>query len=292
MSGNGPACGAGRGASAGPPRAGTCRRVWPGAGPPPTGPGPADPGLTRLSAGVDDAVVYDPKLVRVPLLTPTAPRPRGDGPVVDYDFIRAQICSPNARGWSHRSGVGRLLPDLLPARGGWSRLVDHVQVRGLLLPARAGMVPRTSCCIGPVRTAARTRGDGPSSPFSGSMASFCSPHARGWSPAGRRPPCSPHARGWSRRRQPAARCRPLLFARVGIVPRCRSPPRLVTLPAREWGWGGSAAGVCRSERQPCFCSRGGRPGCRCSIVMLWLRRRFRCRGRRVIILPTWRRSGV
>ncbi len=90
-----------------------------------------------------------------------APRSRGDGPG-QYALLRsAEECSPLARGWSsHRS----------TCRG-----------RGMVLPARAGMV-RSQCCHRcPSTSAPRSRGDGPGDGAVLGGDSECSPLARGWS---------------------------------------------------------------------------------------------------------------
>ncbi len=174
----------------------------------------------------------------------SAPRTRGDGPVLDSVPKTFSPCSPHPRGWSRRPGEGH--------RDRW------------LLPAPAGMVPDLPVRGDDVATAPRTRGDGPWLTEMGRLGGDCSPHPRGWSlgtgvlytkdallpaPAGMVPcalrwrtavataprtrvdgpygrllgtittSCSPHPRGWSlhravRRNQPV-----LLPAPAGMVPR-------------------------------------------------------------------------
>ncbi len=90
-----------------------------------------------------------------------APRTRGDGPGTEASASCRSACSPHPRGWSHRHGLGREDRDLLPAP--------------------AGMVPRTKRGISVCFTAPRTRGDGPRIIGTSARPSACSPHPRGWS---------------------------------------------------------------------------------------------------------------
>ncbi len=115
-----------------------------------------------------------------------APRTRGDGPERLAAAVGQPLCSPHPRGWSlHQPGRFR---------------------RHRLLPAPAGMVPRTAARRPSTRSAPRTRGDGPSSAASATPATNCSPHPRGWPRSVEaRPPaaiCSPHLRGWSQAGEP------------------------------------------------------------------------------------------
>src|SRR5262249_49717720 len=91
----------------------------------------------------------------------TAPRTCGDGP----DGLVAQAawcgCSPRLRGWS--LGVGRRC------------------LLALLLPAPAGMVPRTGHESARSWPAPRACGDGPDIGGSGWSMRGCSPRLRGWS---------------------------------------------------------------------------------------------------------------
>ncbi len=115
-------------------------------------------------------------------VTQSAPRARGDGPDEEPERAPVRNCSPRTRGWS------RSAP--LPA---WS---DR------LLPAHAGMVPRTAPSPRGIRTAPRARGDGPARMRHELEVMYCSPRTRGWS-------------------LPAVRLRripPLLPAHAGMVP--------------------------------------------------------------------------
>ncbi len=125
-----------------------------------------------------------------------APRTRGDGPTAAAAGLSWTGCSPHPRGWSRN----RRAPASCPG----------------MLPAPAGMVPRTSAPAGRPPPAPRTRGDGPFGT---------------WLPQPV-PACSPHPRGWSHRECPVALGRTLLPAPAGMVPssprrtsRCRPAPR-------------------------------------------------------------------
>ncbi len=116
-----------------------------------------------------------------------------------------RVCSPHARGWSRRR----------KARAeAWS-----------LLPARAGMVPRTRRSARRRGPAPRTRGDGPYGRGEEVTAQACSPHARGWSLVPDRP----------RRRQR------LLPARAGMVPTQSRRPSDATTAPRTRGDGPTGA---------------------------------------------------
>ncbi len=97
-------------------------------------------------------------------------------------------CSPHPRGWSQRR--------------------HRRDRRHALLPAPAGMVPRSGSGRSAGPPAPRTRGDGP---FTRPMASTS-------------PICSPHPRGWSQRRQRQGRTQRLLPAPAGMVPPPSSSP--------------------------------------------------------------------
>ncbi|MGY4280744.1 hypothetical protein ACVILE_006924 [Streptomyces sp. M18.1] len=91
----------------------------------------------------------------------SAPRTRGDGPAPVAGRGVSHSCSPHPRGWSRRCG--------------------RTAEQRPLLPAPAGMVPRSCPCGARTPTAPRTRGDGPAAPGPRSLARCCSPHPRGWS---------------------------------------------------------------------------------------------------------------
>ncbi len=90
-----------------------------------------------------------------------APRARGDGPRQLRQTQPQLVCSPRTRGWSQADlfGVG----------------VEAV------LPAHAGMVPRSTAPGSWARGAPRARGDGPWSAAWPPVKSMCSPRTRGWS---------------------------------------------------------------------------------------------------------------
>jgi hypothetical protein len=99
-----------------------------------------------------------------------APRARGDGPLLLKGGHHVGECSPRTRGWSR------------PVRRG--------PADRWVLPAHAGMVPRTrqrsawwrAPIPPPWRTSApRARGDGPRRGGHGASTSRCSPRMRGWS---------------------------------------------------------------------------------------------------------------
>ncbi len=90
-----------------------------------------------------------------------APRARGDGPRSPSTRLPPMTCSPRTRGWSHRR--------------------RHVERRRQVLPAHAGMVPR-SCAAATSRAGApRARGDGPQTRPPTPTTVQCSPRTRGWS---------------------------------------------------------------------------------------------------------------
>lgn len=119
-------------------------------------------------------------------VTKGAPRTRGDGPEARDSLRKMSSCSPHARGWSHR--------------------VRGVVAGGLVLPARAGMVPRHRRDPTPRGRAPRTCGDGPGDSVDDLWSQMCSPHARGWS----RPPPMVRFAG------------KVLPARAGMVPAARA----------------------------------------------------------------------
>ncbi len=97
-----------------------------------------------------------------------APRACGDGPRCSRFGAIRLCCSPRLRGWS--------------------RAHRHRHRRQPLLPAPAGMVPRSAsgrstCCPAP-----RACGDGPEPTTSTRSGSSCSPRLRGWSRLVRGPP--------------------------------------------------------------------------------------------------------
>ncbi len=111
-----------------------------------------------------------------------APRARGDGPPSGPFTLPPGHCSPRPRGWS---------------RIEWCRVTS-----GPLLPAPAGMVPRSGSTSGVGVPAPRARGDGPSTR----------------SPSRSMRNCSPRPRGWSRHQDRRPHRRDLLPAPAGMVP--------------------------------------------------------------------------
>ncbi len=95
-------------------------------------------------------------------LASPAPRARGDGPWTDEGNSVVAACSPRTRGWS---------------RHGRTRLHGHA-----LLPAHAGMVPRSALSCHVFSSAPRARGDGPPTGRPFTRGGHCSPRTRGWSP--------------------------------------------------------------------------------------------------------------
>ncbi len=109
---------------------------------------------------------------------PCAPRPRGDGPTPTPAELHATACSPPARGWSLRRPAHAGVPQVLPARAGvvprsrWSavRATSAPRPRGdgpvqrtsrsprRCAPARAGMVPTSSGRLNLGQSAPRPRG--------------------------------------------------------------------------------------------------------------------------------------
>ncbi len=134
-----------------------------------------------------------------------APRTRGDGPSTGKTTSKRPPCSPHARGWS--------LPGVV------------LHVRGVLLPARAGMVPPSGRFSARSMTAPRTRGDGPE--YRDAVA--------------KNDLCSPHARGWSHPRRPRRLTSALLPARAGMVPAPRRGCRSVHAAPRACGDGPESA---------------------------------------------------
>ncbi len=149
----------------------------------------------------------------------SAPRTRGDGPLRAALLQQTGSCSPHARGWS-RARADQAVP-------------------APLLPARAGMVPRSPIACATSLAAPRTRGDGPPNKTFSIAAGGCSPHARGWSHRHGvrlwRLGLPPHARGWSRAAPLPRRRLPLLPARAGMVP-AGTCPRRRSRPAPRTRW--------------------------------------------------------
>ena len=112
----------------------------------------------------------------------SAPRARGDGPLVYHSYYAPEVCSPRTRGWS-------------PAPPDRDR-------RTAVLPAHAGMVPKDRMSPGWSSGAPRARGDGP-------------PGRPAVRPA---PECSPRTRGWSPATTPTTTPAPVLPAHAGMVP--------------------------------------------------------------------------
>ena len=161
-----------------------------------------------------------------PLWT-SAPRARGDGPTGRADSMTPENCSPRTRGWSVDSDVKALLKDLLPAH--------------------AGMVPRSVTAVAPGSDCSpRTRGwsqrAGPPCHQRGLLPAHAgmvlmqeierspghpAPRARGDGPTPRiaattRYACSPHTRGWSGHRNHHPVDRTVLPAHAGMVPRTKA----------------------------------------------------------------------
>ena len=90
-----------------------------------------------------------------------APRARGDGPETNAIVTFELRCSPRTRGWSLGDLAGHLMTSVLPAH--------------------AGMVPRTRSTRRWARRAPRARGDGPIRTPSAAPGRRCSPRTRGWS---------------------------------------------------------------------------------------------------------------
>ena len=88
------------------------------------------------------------------------PRPRGDGPVQEYEFSVPDAVSPPTRGWTHREADDS--PDVagFPAHAGMDLLDSFGQVRPVRFP--------------------RPRGDGPVLPGSAGSRYRVSPPTRGW----------------------------------------------------------------------------------------------------------------
>ena len=104
---------------------------------------------------------------RGPCAAPPAgiPRTRGDGPHLSTASRQSEPDSPHARGWT--------------------RVVDRRRRRADGFPARAGMDRRRSLRRTSAARIPRTRGDGPHTDYARSIQQGDSPHARGWTRAGR-----------------------------------------------------------------------------------------------------------
>ncbi len=114
----------------------------------------ATPPLLPAHAGMD------PRDERGVPVRVAASRARGDGPTSGLVTLWPSSCSPRTRGWTL---VGRA--PLQPA---------------VLLPAHAGMDPRSRICSTRWVTAPRARGDGPVDPDPANGSTTCSPRTRGW----------------------------------------------------------------------------------------------------------------
>jgi hypothetical protein len=200
---------------------------------------PDDRVLFPVPAGMVPGTPQDSRTGR------SAPRPRGDGP----DHV-AVIRAGNTRS---------------PRLWGWSQLVDQGQVRRLLLPARAGMLPRRTHVAGTGPSTPRACGDGPAPDVSRHEDLVCSPLARlgfvcyprlrGWSLLeprnGESVSLLPACAGWSRQED-----HPLSDGRAAPCS-CGDGPEILGVEAdkhvyssRRWGW----ALVIRSEHDICVCS--------------------------------------
>ncbi len=139
----------------------------------------------------------------------SGPRTRGDGPAGRAGSGPRPVCSPHARGWSPRQRAGPR--------------------DDRLLPARAGMVPRSTTSTGCLRPAPRTRGDGPGIKAMGGWLKSCSPHA-GMAPrrstGSTRPWSAPRTRGDGPCAGQGLRPRPVCYGRSSAEPEHRkeAPP--------------------------------------------------------------------
>jgi len=192
----------------------------------------------------------------------SAPRARGDGPLIKTIFFNFNPCSPRTRGWSRH-------------------LRAHLE-DAQVLPAHAGMVPGLCRIRSASPRAPRARGDGPADVNAARNIRECSPRTRGWSRsrrccdgwctvlpahAGMVPgpedlrgntagaprargdgplagllhqpfsPCSPRTRGWSRSRWSSRVPRSVLPAHAGMVPTALSTTALVSSAPRARGDG-------------------------------------------------------
>ncbi|SEE60667.1 hypothetical protein SAMN05428939_8111 [Streptomyces sp. TLI_105] len=167
----------------------------------------------------------------------SAPRLRGDGPKTAEDLAGGTDCSLLAQGWSRAQGSWRRSSELLPApcsllpapcsllAWGWpllERIRDDV---GVLLPAPAGMAPRSRRSWRSALTAPCLRGDGPPQLWHLGSASICSPHPRGW-------PLGSHR---------TARGVRLLPAHAGMVPSSRAGKTAANSAPRARGDGPASA---------------------------------------------------
>ncbi len=106
----------------------------------------------------------DPSRARLGSFYATAPRARGDGPSKTSRRRCPTSCSPRPRGWTRRRA-------------------DRLRL-GHLLPAPAGMDPRSSPPQAVRPPAPHARGDGPDVFARIRLADGCSPRPRGWTPCG------------------------------------------------------------------------------------------------------------
>jgi hypothetical protein len=158
------------------------------------------------------------------LVKQSPPCPRRDGPEMLMGHEGAELCSPHLREWSHQPDVG--------------------DGAGRLLPAPAGLAPRTRSARPSRRPAPCTRRDGPCATPSRRRASNCS--LRREDDPGRAKlmvkqiDCSPHPRGWS---PPESRGDPggsLLPVPAGMVPLRASSSTPVSSAPRTGGDGSSS----------------------------------------------------
>lgn len=174
------------------------------------------------------------------------------------EFGAWSTVSNRFRQWRDAGVFEALLEDLI-AEAAKRGEVDLSLVSIDSTTTRAGMVPTADTAGSDSRTVTRTRVDGP--------------------------------RRRGRRHQPAPGGRgdgPEVAAAIACHLHCSREGRDGPASARD-----GAVGLLhvRTGMRPIPACRLQR-SCSCSIVLLWLRRRFRFRGRRVIILLSWRGNGV
>ena len=102
----------------------------------------------------------------VPLFCGRIPHTRGDGPMICRRSSRWSMYSPHAWGWTNR----RIMPRKLP----------------IVFPTRVGMDRDQYLSYDWRNSIPHTRGDGPSTLPRSMYARMYSPHAWGWTGAGRR----------------------------------------------------------------------------------------------------------